>query len=116
MWIDLPVSVLNAMSLIEGEHWKLLNPDGGLLLIQCMLNSAGGLLLMKEFQIIQKRSAKPLFEMLGLIEPHKVIQNNVIMIKRVTAVKYEKIEDYFTAPNESILESEARLINPQKAC
>ena len=108
IWLDLPVNVLNALSLVEGRHWDLLNPDGGLLLIHCMLTNEGGQEILREFEWIQKRSPKIRFEMLGLIEPHKVLQNNVLLIRKVTGLTHERVEQFFTAPSESRFEEEAR--------
>jgi hypothetical protein len=108
VWIDLPLNVMNAISVIEGKHWELLNPDGGLLLIHCMLTNAGGQALVQEFERIRQRTRPPAFEMLGLIEPHKVVQNNVLLIRKVSGAKPEQIEDLFTAPQESEFEHHAR--------
>ena len=108
IWIDVWLSVANALSLIEGPHWDLLNPNGGLLLIHCMLTNAGGQAIMAEFERVRRRRTVSPFEILGLIEPNKVMQNNVLIIKKTLGPPLEKVEDLFSAPAQTMFERDAR--------
>jgi hypothetical protein len=107
MWIDLPVSTANVISMLRGTHWHLLNPNGGLLLIHCMLSTEGGQMLANEFKKVQQKRFND-FEFMGLLEPHRVVQNNVIMLRKVSGCNPEPVEKMFTAPGDFIFEDEAR--------
>jgi hypothetical protein len=108
MWIDARLDVRNALSVIEGKHWDLINPNGGLLLIHCMLTNTGGQAIMKEFEWIQRQGAHRAFEMVGLLEPHKVLQNNVLIIRKITGVGYSQFESMLVSSAETTLENDAR--------
>lgn len=113
MWLDLPVSARQVMSLLRGRHWELLNPDGGLLIIHDMLTHEGGQMLVREFFKVEQQKRFGEFEFVGLIEPHRVVQNSFVMVRKLTGHVDRQIEAAFTAPGESSFESGARALVQQ---
>ena len=108
LWIDLPVGVKESLSLIDGAHWKALNPNGGLLVIHCMLTNTGGQAILREFEQIRRRRAQS-FELLGLIEPHKLFQNNVLMIRKVSdASRFNVVDGALARKVEAETDRQAR--------
>lgn len=110
IWLDVPVSVRNVMSLLSGPHWKLLNPNGGLLIIHDMLTHEGGQMLVKEFFKADQQKRFNEFEFVGLLEPQRIVQNSFIMIRKISGYQPEQYEKQFTAPGESVLERDARVL------
>ena len=110
IWLDLPVSVRNVMSLLSGPHWKLLNPNGGLLIIHDMLTHEGGQMLVKEFFKADQQKRFTEFEFVGLLEPQRIVQNSFIMLRKISGYQHEQYEKQFTAPGESTLEQDARAL------
>jgi hypothetical protein len=107
LWIDLPLSVRQAFSLINGPHWELLNPNGGLLVIHCLLTTEGGQLLVDEVFKPELHRRRNELELLGLLEPHRVLQNNCLIIRKTRGYRPEIVDRMFTAHSDSILEDEA---------
>lgn len=111
IWIDLPVSVRNVTSLLSGPHWRLLNPNGGLLLIHDMLSHEGGQMLVDEFIRADQRGDRfDDFETVGMLEPHRMVQNSFLMIRKRPCEPLERVERAFTAPKDAEIEREARLL------
>jgi hypothetical protein len=108
IWIDSPVSARNAISLINGRHWEMLNPNGGLLVIHCLLTTEGGQLLVEELFKQEQHRRRNDFELLGLLEPHRVLQNNCLAIRKTRGFRPEIIDHLFTAHDDFTLENEAR--------
>lgn len=108
IWIDVPVSFQNAMSLVRGPHWELLNPNGGLLIVHDMLNHEGGQMLVREVFQAEQRERFDEFEFVSMLEPQRVIQNSFVMIRNRTGVQEVQIERQFTAPHEADFEAAAR--------
>jgi predicted O-methyltransferase YrrM len=110
IWLDLPVSVRHVMSLLDGPHWKLLNPNGGLLIIHDMLTHEGGQMLVNEFFKSDQQNRFKDFELIGLLEPQRTVQNSVVVIRKLTGYREQKLEALYTAPGESAIEREARAL------
>jgi hypothetical protein len=108
IWLDVPVSVRNVMSLLNGPHWKLLNPNGGLLLIHDMLTHEGGQMLVKEFFKADQQKRFDEFEFVGLLEPQRIVQNSFVMLRKISGFRADQFEKQFTAPGEATLEHDAR--------
>jgi hypothetical protein len=105
MWIDIHTRVLDAISLIDGSHWNRLNPKGGLLVIHDLLTTRGGQLLHEFFKQTQRTRSD--FEMVGLLEPDKLMQGDFLLIRRTSAA-VQTIDDSASESGESVLEWEAR--------
>lgn len=110
IWVDLPITVMNVLSLLRGPHWELLNPDGGLLVIHDMLTHEGGQMLVKEFFKADQQKRFDDFEFFGLIEPQRAVQNSFVMIRKLTKHVDQRYEKYFTAAGDSTFEADARAL------
>lgn len=110
VWLDLPLSVRNLMSLLNGPHWDLVNPDGGLLIIHDMLTHGGGQMLVKNVIKASQQKRFADFEFVGLLEPHRVVQNSFVMIRKLTGYTDKQYEKDFTAPADSTFELDARAL------
>ncbi len=108
IWIDIPVSVKNVVSLLSGGYWKLLNPNGGLLIMHDMLSNEGGQVLVQEWFKADQQKRFGEFEFVAMLEPHRVIQNSFVMLRKVTKFAPQKMEALFTAPGEALFEEKAR--------
>jgi len=105
MWVDLHTRLKDAHSLVEGSHWKRLNPNGGLLVIHDLLTTRGGQLLYEFFSQIRRNRSD--VEIVGLLEPARLMQGDFVLIRR-TAGSLPPVDDIVSGPGESALESEAR--------
>jgi hypothetical protein len=105
MWIDIHTRVMDAISLVDGSHWNRLNPNGGLLVIHDLLTTRGGQMLDEVFRQTQRERSD--FEIVGLLEPDKLMQGDFVLIRRTSAA-VQTIDDSVSESGESVLESEAR--------
>jgi|RhiMetdeSRZDD1v2_1073273.scaffolds.fasta_scaffold247206_3 Methyltransferase domain len=110
IWIDLPVGVREMNSLLVGDYWKCLNPDGGLLIIHDMMTTRGGQLLVNEFKRRQKESRFKDFELIGLLEPQRLMQGDFIMLRKTSGNPLEPVDDVIQFAGADILENEAQAI------
>jgi hypothetical protein len=105
MWVDLHTRLKDAHSLVDGSHWNRLNPNGGLLVIHDLLTTRGGQLLHEFFK--QKQRNRSDFEIVGLLEPDRLMQGDFVLIRRTSAA-VQPIDDIVSGSGESVLECEAR--------
>ena len=105
MWIDLHTRVKDANSLVDGSHWNRLNPNGGLLVIHDLLTTRGGQMLHEFFKQTQRKRSD--FEIVGLLEPDRLMQGDFVLIRRTSAA-VQTIDDIVSESGESVLEWEAR--------
>ncbi len=105
MWIDIHTRVMDANSLVGGSHWNRLNPNGGLLVIHDLLTTRGGQMLHEFFKQTQRKRSD--FEIVGLLEPDRLMQGDFVLIRRTSAA-VQTIDDIVSESGESVLESEAR--------
>ena len=105
MWIDLHTRLKDAQSLVDGSHWNHLNPNGGLLVIHDLLTTRGGQMLHEFFKSTQRKRSD--FEIVGLLEPDRMMQGDFVLIRRTSAA-VQTIDDIVSESGESVLEWEAR--------
>jgi len=105
MWVDLHTRLKDAYSLVDGSHWNRLNPNGGLLVIHDLLTTRGGRMLDEVFRQTQRKRSD--FEIVGLLEPDRIMQGDFVLIRRTSAA-VQTIDDIVSGSGESILECEAR--------
>jgi len=105
MWIDIHTRVMDANSLVDGSHWNRLNPNGGLLVIHDLLTTRGGQMLHEFFKQTQRKRSD--FEIVGLLEPDRLMQGDFVLIRRTSAA-VQTIDDIVSESGESVLEWEAR--------
>jgi hypothetical protein len=70
------------------EYWELLNPDGGLLLLHNTVNSSslGNSIILKNLML--KHFSSPIdYEILSIVEPHKMNQNSFTMIRKTAGFR-----------------------------
>lgn len=78
VWVDCDESVY-----IFDDYWSLVNPQGGLFFIHSLLSDSGGPEVLDYIRgSLEMRSDT--FEMLHLIEPHKLSQNGVTLLRRTS--------------------------------
>lgn len=65
------------------EYWSSIRPDGGLLLLHSTLNRYSYHSVMTYFKTIVGQSDTHDIEVLSLLEPHKLTQGSVTMIKKI---------------------------------
>lgn len=63
--------------------WDNLNPDGGMLLLHSTMNRYSYYAVLSYFEQMKRSMSHQDIEILNLVEPHKLIQGSVTMIKRV---------------------------------
>src|SRR5205814_2338889 len=102
--------VRQAKSVLSGDHWRLLNPNGGILIIHNMLNTQGGQMLVDEFFKVDQANRPNEIELIGMLEPQRMNQNNFVMLRKISGGKPEQIDPLFTATSDSVLEDEARAL------
>ena len=110
VWIDVEVTVRDALSLLGGPHGERLNPDGGMVAIHCMLTSKGGLKLFDFFKRHIERTKEPSFEVIGLVEPHKLWQNNCVLLRKISRWRPEPYDDAYASPRPARFEDAARAL------
>ena len=105
MWIDLHTPLKDAYNLVDGSHWSRLNPNGGLLVIHDLLTTRGGQMLDEVFRQAQRKRSD--LEIVGLLEPDRLMQGDFVLIRRTSAT-VQPIDDIVSGSRESVLETEAR--------
>ncbi|MEG4293065.1 class I SAM-dependent methyltransferase [Microcoleus sp. C2C3] len=69
------------------EYWKLINPDGGIIVLHSTQTNLQLQFFIQTIKLRQATSEFLNFELLSLLEPHKQIQNSVTMIRMTSKVK-----------------------------
>jgi predicted O-methyltransferase YrrM len=88
LWLDAG-GYQNYMTLLR-DYWKLISPDGGLLLIHSTMTNLEGQLFLKKMKLDQATRAFADYELVSLVEPHKRKQNSVTLI-RITSESPDRI-------------------------
>ncbi|ONI91072.1 hypothetical protein ALI22I_09830 [Saccharothrix sp. ALI-22-I] len=66
------------------EFWDLVNPDGGLVVMHYLMTYPEGEAILDYIAKVQQ--ARPgEFEFMNLLEPHKLVQNSLTVLRRTTA-------------------------------
>lgn len=105
MWIDLHTRLKDAYNLVDGSFWSRLNPNGGLLVIHDLLTTRGGQMINELFKQTQRKRSD--FEIIGLLEPDRLMQGDFVLIRR-TSAPVQTVDDIVSGSGESVLECEAR--------
>ena len=105
MWVDLHSRMKDARSLVDGSHWNRLNPNGGLLIIHDLLTTRGGQMLHIFFSETRRKRSD--FEIVGFLEPDRMMQGDFVLIRRTSAA-VQTVDEIVSASGESVLEGEAR--------
>jgi len=113
IWIDLPVGVREMSSLLGGDYWNCLNPNGGLLVIHDMMTTRGGQLLVNEFKRQQKQHRFKDFELIGLLEPQRLMQGDFILLRKTTGSGVQPVDDVIQFAGADALEKEAQAVIDQ---
>jgi hypothetical protein len=108
VFVDLHVGVKELISLMEGAYWNCLRPDGGLLVIHDMLTTRGGQGLIDAVKKQQKGSRFNDFELVGLLEPQRLMQGDFILIRKTLGKRCEPVDEMIQSPSSDILEQEAQ--------
>lgn len=107
IWVDLPIGVKEMNSLLKGDFWNCLRPDGGLLVIHDMMTTRGGQFLVKELKRQQEVARFGDFELVGLLQPHRLMQGDCILIRKTLGKHVDVVDDMIQFPGRDILEQEA---------
>jgi len=84
--------------LLQKGYWDLLDPNGGLLLIHSTLTNTASRAWLERMKQPQAQEDYGPFELIGLLEPHKMRQNSCTCIRRKGASLSEAYEEpIFTA-------------------
>ncbi len=110
IWVDLTVGVRGAMNLLQRDYWNCLRPDGGLLIIHDMMTTRGGQLLVNEFKKLQENARFADFEMVGFLEPQRLMQGDFILIRKTSGKKIAPVDDIIQPPGRDVLEKEAEAL------
>jgi hypothetical protein len=87
------------------EYWPLIDPDGGVILFHNTVNSyIGNVLPVKNLKLRQAASGLNDFEMISLVEPHKLNQRSFTMARKISGFK----ERYLETRREEIAQNIAR--------
>lgn len=82
VWLDCG-GLPNYMA-FQNEYWKLIDPNGGLLLIHSLVTNLQGQFYLNQLKLAQATNSFHAFELLSLLEPHKGVQNSVTMLRMVS--------------------------------
>lgn len=66
------------------EYWSLINPAGGLWLLHSTQTNLEGVAFVNKLKVLQATEAFNDLELVSLLEPHKLAQNSVTLIRRTT--------------------------------
>jgi hypothetical protein len=105
MWVDVPTSVRDVMELFDGQYWTCLRPDG-ILVIHDLMTTRGGRLIVDELKW-QQRNRKDEFELVGLLQPHLMIQGDCVLVRKIGRQETEPVDDIIVPPGPDVLEDEA---------
>jgi len=106
--------VWNDASRYEGflyEYWELIDPDGGLLLLHNTVNALVGNALVAKNLKLRQISEFNDFELISLVEPHKLNQRSVTMVRRTKAFQERYLEDR----REEVHQNAVRLVEAPAA-
>jgi len=84
VWLDVPA----CLEFLE-EHIHLSDPAGGIVVLHYLLTSAEGAAVVDYIKALQASRSGQL-EVISLVEPHKLAQNGVTMIRRTT--RYREVD------------------------
>jgi predicted O-methyltransferase YrrM len=113
IWIDLPVGVRGLIDLLQGNLWNSLRPDGGLLLIHDMMTTRGGQALVDELKKQQKNVRFADFELVGFLEPQRLMQGDFILVRKTSGSRVLPVDDVIQRPGRDTLEQEAEALMKQ---
>jgi hypothetical protein len=82
VWLDCG-GLPNYMA-FQNEYWKLIDPNGGLLLIHSLVTNTQGQFFLSQLKLAQATNSFHAFEILSLLEPHKGVQNSVTMVRMIS--------------------------------
>jgi hypothetical protein len=82
VWLDCG-GLPNYMA-FQNEYWKLIDPNGGLLLIHSLVTNLQGQFYLNQLKLAQATNSFHAFELLSLLEPHKGVQNSVTMVRMIS--------------------------------
>lgn len=80
VWLD--CGGLQNYTAFMGEYWDLINPDGGMLLVHSTLTNVEGFAFLNKMKLRQATAEFQDFEMMSLLEPDKLMQNSVTLIRK----------------------------------
>ena len=66
------------------EYWKFVDPNGGLLLMHSTLTNLEIINFVKTIKLSQATTDFHNMELLSLLEPHKIAQNSVTLIRKIS--------------------------------
>lgn len=108
IWIDVPTTVRDVIEFFEGHYWQCLRPNG-LLIIHDVMTTRGGQLILDELKWQQTRTNSEL-ELVGLMQPHRLIQGDCVLIRKTDGKTTEPVDDIIVPPGRDVLEDEAQLL------
>jgi predicted O-methyltransferase YrrM len=82
IWLD--AGGYASYTAFAAEYWDLLNPDGGLWLIHSTLTNLEAIAYVRELKLRQATNAFHDFELVSVLEPHKVAQNSFTLIRKTS--------------------------------
>jgi hypothetical protein len=116
LWIDLPVGPATVLRLLNGPLWDCLRPDGGVLIIHDMLTTRGGQFLVDELRRRQRSRQGCAFELLGLLQPQRLMQGDFVLLRKTTGKDVRPVDDVIQPPYRHVLEQEAeRFLRQRRA-
>ncbi|MCA9661456.1 MAG: class I SAM-dependent methyltransferase [Myxococcales bacterium] len=88
---DLPIDLLwldagryRTFTAVAREYWPLLAADGGLWMIHSTLTNLEGQAFLRELKLRQATVAFNDYELVSLLEPHKLAQNSVTLVRKIS--------------------------------
>jgi hypothetical protein len=110
IWIDLPIGIRGMIELIQGDFWNCLRGDGGLLIIHDMMTTRGGQFLVDELKRQQKNTRFADFELVGFLEPQRLMQGDVVIIRKTSGQFTTPVDDVIHPSDKNLLEEEAEAL------
>jgi predicted O-methyltransferase YrrM len=89
------------------HFWDLINPDGGLVIMHYLMTYPEGEAILKYLAQAQ-RSRPGEMEVVNLLEPHKLTQNSLTVLRRTSGVKERRYASIGGRVNYGALREEAR--------
>jgi hypothetical protein len=108
IWVDLPIGVKGLFDLLSGVYWNRLRPDGGLIIMHDMMTTRGGQALIDVLKEEQEKAQYKTFEMIGLLEPQRLMQGDFVMIRKTAAGAIGAIDDIVQSACSDDLEEQAQ--------
>ena len=69
------------------EYWNLVNANGGIIVLHSTLTNMAISSVVANLKLRQATDAFNKYELLSLLEPHKLSQNSLTMIRMTTALR-----------------------------